>query len=181
MIFSEAMAILPILRYPHDILLTESANVDRITPDLERLVQDMIETMHAAPGVGLAANQVGVNLNVAVVDLSCGEDKAQQIVLINPRIVENSGAYVEDEGCLSLPGFTERVKRPERAVVEAMDLDGRVRALEGRELLARAFNHEIDHLHGHLFIEHLSSLKRRLIKRKVQRRMRDGDWNLVPA
>jgi|SRR6266850_1642627 len=175
------MAILPILRYPHEILLTESNEVRAITPDVERLVKDMIETMHAAPGVGLAANQIGVNLRVAVVDLTAGEKPGEILVLINPRVLENSGVYVEDEGCLSLPGFTESVRRPERCVIEAMDLDGRVRTLEGNGLMARAFNHEIDHLHGRLFIEHLTPLKRRLIKKKVQKRIRAGDWDLVPA
>jgi peptide deformylase len=175
------MAILPILRFPHEVLATDSGLVREITPDVERLVQDMVETMYAAPGVGLAANQVGVARQIAVVDLSVGERPGEMLVLINPRIVENSGSYVEDEGCLSLPGFTERVKRPDRCVVEAMDLTGKVRTLEGHGLMARAFNHEIDHLHGRLFIEHLSPLKRRLIKRKVQKRMRAGDWDLVPA
>ncbi len=175
------MATLPVLRYPHEILLSEAAEVREITPDLRRLVQDMIETMHAAPGVGLAANQIGVARRIAVVDLSCGEDPGQVLVLINPRIVESAGANVEDEGCLSLPGFTERVRRPDRAVVEAMDLEGHVRRIEGKGLLARAFNHEVDHLHGRLFIEHLSPLKRRLIKRKVQKRLKSGDWDLVPA
>jgi peptide deformylase len=151
-----------------------------ITPDVKRLVGDMIETMHAAPGVGLAANQVGVALRVAVVDLSVGEDPSQLLVLINPRIVENAGGYLDDEGCLSLPGFTERLRRPDRCVIEAMDLEGRTRTLEGRELLARAFNHEIDHLDGHLFIDRLSALKRRLIKKKVQKKMRAGDWQLAP-
>ena len=175
------MAILPILRFPHDLLLTDSDEVSEITPDLERLVKDMIETMHAAPGIGLAANQIGVTRRVAVVDLSCGEDPKQILVLINPRILENSGETDEEEGCLSLPGFTERVRRPDRCVVEAMDLDGKSRTLEGSGLLARAFNHELDHLHGRLFIEHLSPLKRRLIKKKVQKRMRGGEWPLVPA
>ena len=175
------MAILPILRYPHDILLTESEDVPSITEDLKRLVQDMFETMCAAPGVGLAANQIGVNRRIAIVDLSCGEDPAQFHVLINPRILEFSGGQVDDEGCLSLPGFTERVKRPEHCVVEAMDLDGTVRTLEGRGLLARAFNHELDHLRGRLFIEHLSALKRRLIKKRVQKQMRAGEWDLVPG
>lgn len=175
------MAILPIVRYPHEVLLRPTEEVAAITPDIERLVADMIETMHAAPGVGLAANQVGVGLRVAVVDLTVGEDPKSLLVLINPRIVENDGAYVEDEGCLSLPGFTERVRRPNRAVVEAMDLDGAVRRIEGRDLLARAFNHEIDHLNGRLFIEHLSPLKRRLIKKKVQKQIRAGDWALVPG
>jgi peptide deformylase len=175
------MAILPILRYPHEVLAIDSESVREITPDIGRLVRDMIETMHAAPGVGLAANQVGVALSVAVVDISAGEKPGEVQVLINPRIVENSGSYADEEGCLSLPGFTERVTRPERCVVEAMDLDGKVRTLEGRDLLARAFNHEIDHLRGQLFIEHLSPLKRRLIKRKVQKKMRAGDWDLVPV
>jgi peptide deformylase len=124
---------------------------------------------------------VGVGRRIAVVDLTVGEDPAKLLVLINPRILEVSGSYVDEEGCLSLPGFSERVRRPERCVIEAMDLDGRIRTLDGRELLARAFNHEIDHLHGRLFIEHLSVLKRRLIKKKVQKRMREGDWQLVPA
>jgi peptide deformylase len=175
------MAILPILRYPHEVLAFDSTTVPEITSDIERLVQDMIQTMHDAPGVGLAANQVGVGLQVAVVDISAGERPGEVLVLINPRIVENSGSYVDEEGCLSLPGFTERVSRPERCVIEAMDLSGKLRSLEGRGLLARAFNHEIDHLHGRLFIEHLSPLKRRLIKRKVQKRMRAGDWDLVPV
>src|SRR5467141_3991738 len=131
------MAILPILRYPHEILLNEAEEVLEVTPDIERLVKDMIETMHAAPGVGLAANQVGVSKRVAVVDLSCGEDPAQVLVLINPRVIENSGSYVEDEGCLSLPGFTERVRRPDRAVIEALDATGKARTLEGAGLLAR--------------------------------------------
>ena len=175
------MAILPILRYPHEVLAIDSESVRQITPDIERLVRDMIETMHAAPGVGLAANQVGVALSVAVVDISAGERPEAVHVLINPRVIESSGSYADEEGCLSLPGFTERVSRPDRCVIEAMDLDGRVRTLEGRDLLARAFNHEIDHLRGRLFIEHLSPLKRRLIKRKVQKRMRAGDWDLIPA
>lgn len=175
------MAILPILRYPHDALATVSEPIREITPDLRRLVADMIETMYAAPGVGLAANQIGVTRQVAVIDLTVGETPGNIIVLINPRIVENGGSYVEDEGCLSLPGFTERVTRPDRCVVEAMDLDGKVRTLAGSGLLARAFNHEIDHLNGRLFIECLSALKRRLIKKKVQKRIRAGDWQLIPV
>lgn len=175
------MAVLPILRYPHETLAVRTDPVREITPDIRRLVDDMLETMYAAPGVGLAANQIGVRLQVAVVDITAGEKPGNVLVLINPRVMENSGSYVEDEGCLSLPGFTERVTRPDRCVVEAMDLDGTVRTLEGRGLLARAFNHEIDHLNGGLFIDHLSALKRRFIKKKVQKRMREGDWQLVPA
>ena len=175
------MAILPILRFPHDILLTKSEVVRKITADVERLIADMVETMHAAPGVGLAANQIGVNKRLAVVDLSCGEDPEQILVLINPRLIEVAGSYVDDEGCLSLPGFTERVKRPNHCVVEAMDLSGKVRTLEGEDLLARAFNHELDHLEGRLFIEHLSPLKRRMIKKRVQKRMKAGEWDLVPG
>jgi peptide deformylase len=175
------MAVLPILRYPHEALAADCEPVRDITPDLRRLVEDMIETMHAAPGVGLAANQVGVTRQVAVIDLTVGETPGNVIVLINPRIIENEGSYVEDEGCLSLPGFTERVWRPNRCVAEAQDLDGRVRTVQGTGLLARALNHEIDHLNGRLFIEHLSALKRRIIKKKVQKRIRSGDWQLLPA
>ena len=175
------MAVLPILRYPHETLAVRTEPVRVITSDIRRLVDDMLETMYAAPGVGLAANQIGVRLQVAVVDITAGEKPGNVLVLVNPRVVENSGSSVEDEGCLSLPGFTERVTRPERCIVEAMDLDGKVRTLEGRGLLARAFNHEIDHLNGGLFIDHLSALKRRFIKKKVQKRMREGDWQLVPA
>lgn len=175
------MAILPILRYPHEALAARAEAVREISADVRRLVQDMIETMHAAPGVGLAANQIGVTRQIAVVDLTAGEKPGNVLVLINPKIIENAGACVEDEGCLSLPGFTERVARPERCVVEAMDLDGAVRRIEGHGLLARAFNHEIDHLNGRLFIEHLSALKRRLIRKKVQKRIRSGEWQLVPA
>ena len=175
------MAVLPILRYPHETLAVRTVPVGEITPDIRRLVDDMLETMYAAPGVGLAANQIGVRLQVAVVDITAGEKPGNVLVLINPRVVQNSGSYVEDEGCLSLPGFTERVTRPDRCIVEAMDLDGKVRTLEGQGLLARAFNHEIDHLNGGLFIDHLSALKRRFIKKKVQKRMREGDWQLVPA
>src|SRR5262245_33083170 len=113
------MAILPILRYPHEILAVDCAPVRDLTADLERLVQDMIRTMHAAPGVGLAANQIGVGLQVAVVDVSAGEKAGEVQVLINPKIIENSGSYADEEGCLSLPGFTERVARPERCVIEA--------------------------------------------------------------
>lgn len=181
MVDTAAMAILPILRFPHDILLTKSQEVGEITSDVERLIGDMVETMRAAPGVGLAANQIGVARRIAIVDLSVGEDPAQLHVLINPRIVENSGAFVDDEGCLSLPGFTERVRRPDYCVVEAMDLEGRTRTLEGRGLLARALNHELDHLSGRLFIDHLSPLKRRLIKKRVQKQMRAGEWDLVPG
>src|SRR5688572_29288538 len=172
------MPIRPIVRFPHEALAVRTDPVTSLDAEMHRLVQDMIETMHAAPGVGLAANQIGVTRQVAVVDLSAGEKPGGVLVLINPRIIENSGSYVEDEGCLSLPGFTERVTRPSRCVIEAMDLDGTIRTLEGEGLMARAFNHEIDHLNGRLFIEHLSALKRRLIKKKVQKRIRSGDWTL---
>ena len=175
------MATLPILRYPHEALAVQAEAVSAIDDDVRRLVRDMIETMHAAPGVGLAANQIGVTRQIAVVDVTAGEEPGKVLVLINPRIIESAGSVGEDEGCLSLPGFTERVTRPGRCVVEAMDLDGTVSKLEGQGLLARAFNHEIDHLNGRLFIEHLSALKRRLIKQKVQKRIRSGDWQLLPA
>src|SRR5262245_12451243 len=129
------MAILPIVRYPHDVLLHETEPVREITPDVRRLVGDMIETMPAAPGVGLAANHVVGERRLAVVGLTRGEKAPQLLVLINPRVIENSGGYVADEGCLSLPGFTQRVRRPDRCGIEAMHLDGQVRRLERREHL----------------------------------------------
>src|SRR2546422_1837604 len=159
------MAILPILRYPHEVLAVDSEPVREITPDIERLVRDMIETMHAAPGVGLAANQVGVALQVAVVDLSAGEKSGETLVLINPRVIESSGAYLEDEGCLSLPGFTERVSRPERTVVEAMDLERKRRGVDGRVLVTPAINPETDHRQGPLLIGYLYTRNHTLIKR----------------
>jgi peptide deformylase len=141
----------------------------------------MIETMHAAPGVGLAANQVGILLRVAVVDLSVGQDPAALVVLINPRVQSTEGQQVDEEGCLSIPGITEMVARPLRVEVEALNLDGNLFRIRGEGLMARALLHEIDHLNGVLFLERLSPLKRRLLRKKIQKLIRDGEWAGVGA
>jgi peptide deformylase len=170
------MALREIVKYPDTALLTRSSEVKDIDASIRRLVADMVETVHAAPGVGLAANQVGVTLRVAVVDLSVGQDPSQLLVLINPRIVSTEGTQAEEEGCLSIPGITEIVQRPALAEVEAMNLDGKTYRIRGEALMARALLHEIDHLDGILFLERLSPLKRRLIRRKIQKLIRTGEW-----
>ncbi len=166
----------PILRYGADTLHCPAASVDRFDPVLHSLVDDMIETMHAASGVGLAAPQIGVGQRLFVADPSSGRSSADLIVVINPRIVERDGAQREDEGCLSLPGFTERVTRASRVVVEGLDRDGAATRLEGSGLLARVLQHEIDHLDGMLFVNRLHGITRDLIVRKVRKLRRSGKW-----
>ena len=170
------MALLPIVKYPEPILNTRADEVSKIDGEIKRLVADMVETMHSAPGVGLAANQVGVALRVAVVDLSVGKEAASLVVLINPRILSTEGHQTDEEGCLSIPGVTEIVTRPLRAEVGALDLDGEPFRIRGEGLMARALLHEIDHLDGILFLDRLSPLKRRLIRKKIQKLIRDGEW-----
>jgi peptide deformylase len=143
--------------------------VDAITPETRQLVDDMIETMHAAPGIGLAAPQIGVPLRVFVVDLTVGRTPGAVGVFINPEFVERDGMQLEEEGCLSLPGCTATVLRPARAVVRALDRDGRERTVEGRGLLARAFQHEMDHLDGLLYVRRLRGLQRAVLERRVRR------------
>jgi peptide deformylase len=137
----------------------------------------MVETMYAAPGIGLAAAQIAVPLRVIVVDLSVGQDKDQLIALVNPEIVEREGEQRYEEGCLSVPGYGGSPSRPARVVVKGLDLEGRERRYEGTELLARAFCHEIDHIDGLLFVDRLSPLKRDLLKRKLRKRARADDWD----
>jgi len=175
------MALRPIVKYPDPLLHTRAHEVSSVDAEVHRLVVDMIETMHAAPGVGLAANQVGVLLRVAVVDLSVGKDPAVVVGLINPRVHSTEGQQVDEEGCLSIPGITELVTRPLRAEVEALDLDGKLFRIRGEGLMARALLHEIDHLNGVLFLERLSPLKRRLLRKKIQKLIRDGEWLGVGA
>ena len=136
----------------------------------------MIETMYAAPGIGLAAPQVGVPVRVFVVDLSVGRDPSQLIVMVNPEFVEREGTQLEEEGCLSLPGFNATVLRPARAVVRGLDREGREQRIEGTGLLARAFQHEMDHLDGRLFVDRLRGIKRDVIVRKMQKLQRSGKW-----
>ncbi len=170
------MAIRPIVKWGHPVLHAPSAPVTTIDGTIATLVQDMIETMWAAPGIGLAAPQIAVPLRVIVVDLSVGKDKKQLITLVNPEFVEKQGEQREDEGCLSVPGYGGSPTRPERVVVKGLDLDGKEQVLTGTELLARAFCHEIDHIDGLLFVDRLTPLKRDLLKRKLRKKAKSGDW-----
>ena len=166
----------PILRYGERPLHAPAEPVSRFDQNLHALIDDMIETMYAAPGIGLAAPQVGVAVRVFVADLSVGRDPSQLIVMVNPEFVEREGTQLEEEGCLSLPGFNATVLRPARAVVRGLDREGREQRIEGTGLLARAFQHEIDHLDGLLFVDRLRGIKRDVIVRKVQRLQRSGKW-----
>jgi peptide deformylase len=166
----------PILRYGEGVLQTTANPVTDITPDIETLIDDMIQTMYAAPGVGLAAPQVGVPLRIFVADVSGGRTASDLLTFVNPRLVEAEGIQREDEGCLSLPGFTSSVARPTRAVVKGLDRNGREQVVEGTGLLARCFLHELDHLEGRLFVDHLRGLKRELILRRVRKLARSGKW-----
>ena len=166
----------PILRYGERPLHAPAEPVSRFDQNLHALIDDMIETMYAAPGIGLAAPQVGVPVRVFVADLSVGRDPSQLIVMVNPEFVEREGTQLQEEGCLSLPGFNATVLRPARAVVRGLDREGREQRIEGTGLLARAFQHEIDHLDGRLFVDRLRGIKRDVIVRKVQRLQRSGKW-----
>jgi peptide deformylase len=147
------------------------------TPELNKLIEDMFESMYAAKGVGLAAPQIGIQQRIAVIDLSVAEDPAQKIVLINPEIIRKEEFQTGEEGCLSLPGFREQVTRPKSVTVRAQNVKGEHFETTGEELLARAFCHEIDHLNGRLYISHVSALKRDLIRRKVRKLVKAGEWS----
>jgi peptide deformylase len=147
------------------------------TPELNKLVEDMFESMYAAKGVGLAAPQIGIAQRIAVIDLSVAEDPAQKILLINPEIIRRDEFQTGEEGCLSLPGFREQVTRPNSVTVRAQNIKGEWFEMNGEELLARAFCHEIDHLNGRLYISHVSALKRDLIRRKVRKLVKAGEWS----
>jgi peptide deformylase len=166
----------PILKYGDRPLHDKALAVDAVTTEIERLVDDMIETMYAAPGVGLAAPQVGVPRRIFVVDVSVGRDPGGLLVMINPEFVERDGVQLEEEGCLSVPGFNATVMRPVRAVVKGLDREGRAYQHEGSGLLARAFQHEMDHLDGTLFVDRLRGIKRDLIVRKIRKLTRAGKW-----
>jgi peptide deformylase len=168
------MAILEILKYPNPNLKKKSQPVEKIDPSLRQLVQDMAETMYAAPGVGLAAPQVGHLLRVVVLDVNPATQPKKLIVLINPEIITSEGECVWDEGCLSLPDFTEEVKRKKKVVVRGRNLEGEAIEIEGEDLLAVALQHEIEHLEGILLVDHLSPLKRSLYKRQLQKEKKKG-------
>ena len=166
----------PILRYGERDLHQTAAEVTSWDDELQRLIDDMIETMYAAPGIGLAATQVGVPLRVFVIDLSVGRNASDLIVMVNPVFVERDGVQLQEEGCLSVPGFNATVVRPARAVVQGYDREQREQTLEGTDLLARAFQHEMDHLEGTVFVDRLRGIKRDLIVRKIQKLKRTGKW-----
>jgi peptide deformylase len=168
------MAIRPIVRYGDPVLHAPSAPVETIDDSIRALFDDMIATMYAAPGIGLAAPQIGVPLRVIVIDLSVGEDPAQVIRLVNPEFVEREGEQKHEEGCLSIPGYAGSPTRPERVTVRGLDPDGQERVYAATELLARAFCHEIDHIDGLVFVDRLSPLKRDLMKRKLRKKAREG-------
>jgi len=166
----------PILKYGEAALHAPARAVEGITPDLDRLIADMIETMYAAPGIGLAAPQVGVPLRVFVVDLSLGRDPRGLMVMINPEVVEIDGMQLEEEGCLSIPGFNATVVLPGRMVIKGLDREGTEHRQEATGLLARAFQHELDHLDGMLFVDRLRGIKRYLIVRRIRKLTRSGKW-----
>jgi peptide deformylase len=168
--------ILPIVKYGTAGLQRRAVPVDEITPELQALFDNMIETMYAASGIGLAAPQVDVALRIFVIDLSIGRRADDVIVFVNPEFVEREGMQLEEEGCLSLPGFTATVARPHRAVVRGLDRHGVERTIEGEGLLARAFQHEMDHLDGTLFVDRLRGIKRDLIVRRINKLARAGEW-----
>ena len=170
------MTIRDLVRWGDDRLLAENEEVRETNGDLGRLIADLVDTCHAAPGVGLAAPQIGVNRRVAIVDLSVGEDPSAIIVLVNPVILSSSGEQKEEEGCLSVPDISEKVIRPSRVIVSAGDEALRPREIEGTGLLARALCHETDHLNRMLFVDRLRGLKRELTWKKIERRHARGVW-----
>ena len=166
----------PIVKFGADVLQKIADPVENITDMEVKLVADMVETMYKAPGVGLAAPQVGVSQRIMVTDTSAGEKADNLLVILNPEIVSTDGEQYEEEGCLSIPGFTEPVRRPKKVVIKGVDMEGRDLILEGSDLLARAFCHEMDHLNGVLFLEHLSFIKRDLIRRKIRKLVKQDEW-----
>ena len=168
--------ILPILKYGAPELRVVSKAVDSFGTALEEIIKNMVETMYASPGIGLAAAQIGINLRLTTIDLSVGEEPGKLIVLCNPEIVLAEGAQKNDEGCLSVPDFNETVSRPQKMVVRGKNGKGEELQIEADGLLARCLSHEIDHLNGILFVDHLSSLKRSLIRNKIKKLARAGEW-----
>ncbi len=169
--------IYPIVKYGNPVLETKAETITEFdTPELHQLIENMFESMYAAKGVGLAAPQIGIGKRIAVIDTTVGEDHGQKIVLINPEIVGREGSQSGEEGCLSIPGFREQVTRAKRVTVRAQDVKGGFFEMTGEDLLARAFLHETDHLNGTLYIMHVSPLKRDLIRRKIRKLQKAGEW-----
>jgi peptide deformylase len=169
--------IYPIVKYGQPVLEAKSADITEFdTPELNKLVEDMFESMYAAKGVGLAAPQIGIGKRIAVIDTTTGEDVGKKLVLINPEIIGKEGSQSGEEGCLSIPTFRETVTRAKRVTVRAYDAAGKQFEMTGEDLLARAFLHETDHLNGTLYISHISPLKRDLIRRKVRKLQKANEW-----
>src|SRR5512142_1480107 len=169
--------IYPIVKFGNEVLENEAADVTEFdTPELHKLIEDMFESMYAAKGVGLAAPQIGIGKKISVIDISNGEKPEDKLVLINPRILRVEGKQDGEEGCLSIPGFREQVRRGKRVTVRAQNIKGEFFEKTGEDLLARAFLHETDHLDGRLYISHISALKRDLMKRKIKKLQRGGEW-----
>ncbi|MGH9720254.1 MAG: peptide deformylase [Bryobacteraceae bacterium] len=169
--------IYPIVKYGDPVLERAAGIVTEFdTPELHQFLEEMFESMYASKGVGLAAPQIGFSRRIAVIDTSTGEDPAQKLVLINPEIMHTEGRQKSEEGCLSIPGFREEVTRAKRVTVRAQNAKGETFEMTGEDLLARAFLHETDHLHGRLYISHISALKRDLIRRKVRKMAKAGEW-----
>src|SRR5437763_6159937 len=167
----------PIVKFGDPVLEREAEDVKEFdTPELNKFLEDMFESMYAAKGVGLAAPQIGVSRKIAVIDCSNGENAEDKIVLINPKILHVEGRQVGEEGCLSIPGFREQVRRGKRVTVRAQNARGEEFEMTGEDLLARAFLHETDHLFGRLYISHISALKRDLMKRKIKKLQHSGEW-----
>ena len=166
----------PILRYGDDVLHAPASPVAEITPDHQKLIDDMIQTMYAAPGIGLAATQVGAPVRIFVCDISVGRNPQDLMTFVNPEFVERDGMQLEEEGCLSVPGFNATVARPARVVLKGLARDGREQVVEASGLLARCFQHEMDHLDGTVFVDRLRGLQKDLIVRKIRKLSRSGKW-----
>jgi len=165
-----------VVKYPDPVLAVPGEKVTEFGPELAHFVDEMFETMYAAQGIGLAAPQIAVSKRITVIDTSFKERPEDKLTLINPEIIEREGKQVEEEGCLSLPEIREKVQRAAWVKVRAQDVNGQFFEVEGEELLSRALQHEIDHLHGILFIDHLSRLKRDLVKRRIKKLQKNGEW-----
>jgi peptide deformylase len=176
MAIDEPRMIHPIVKYGNPVLETPAEPVTEFGGELKKLVEEMFESMYEAKGVGLAAPQIGISRRLAVIDVSFKEDPEAKLVLANPEIIHKEGKQTQSEGCLSIPDFREPVTRASKVTVRAQDANGEWYEKTGEELLARAFLHETDHLNGKLYLSHLSALKRDLIRRKIRKLMKAGEW-----